>query len=571
MNFQPAVNAINAPEKLVLNQSKDLFLKHLPDFKSFSEPGNNYLKRERNYKDDLVRIFGAEFFPLIETEIKTEERALGICGKLHKLLYGTSLPSIKQNQNMIPWRSKFYHFLPGLSGKDAVIFVSSLRLLLDESVHISKRIDNFVRMFWPLLQDTEGKGGQNITILLTSFLLMLKNPDKYFVIQPTYFNSSYNLAYGKNLFKKADILTSEQFSEALKFVDMIKTGLEGLDWKPKDMIDVQGFLWVISKYDKDITKQEGFGEDIEQRFWVYSPGALAEFWKKDREQGVAAIGWGKIGDLRQYEDVTSISKAIHEKYPDLHSGTSCWYFAHEIKVGDIIIARQGQNKIIGRGKVISAYDFDPERDKESDDPFCSFVKVSWQDIGTWLTPWKFGQDTILKLSEDKEKLVDDLLKTAPKESNEAAVQDEMSQIVAIASSPELDQTTKTALIQARIGQGEFRANVLKLNNKTCIFTGINEPGLLIAGHLKPWSKSNNTEKLDPYNGLPLTPTYDKLLDRGFISFDEENKLKISPIVNHSIRSKLNLHEGKLYILPSDPRFREYLSYHRDNIFDKKCR
>ena len=37
----------------------------------------------------------------------------------------------------------------------------------------------------------------------------------------------------------------------------------------------------------------------------------------------------------------------------------------------------------------------------------------------------------------------------------------------------------------------------------------------------------NAERLDPFNGLMLTPTYDRLSDRGFITFGPQSQLVVS--------------------------------------------
>ena len=70
------------------------------------------------------------------------------------------------------------------------------------------------------------------------------------------------------------------------------------------------------------------------------------------------------------------------------------------------------------------------------------------------------------------------------------------------------------------GQGRFRADVLKLEG-SCRLTGISDPSLLIASHIKPWRNCSPTEKLDANNGLALTPNADRLFDHGLISFSDE--------------------------------------------------
>jgi hypothetical protein len=80
--------------------------------------------------------------------------------------------------------------------------------------------------------------------------------------------------------------------------------------------------------------------------------------------------------------------------------------------------------------------------------------------------------------------------------------------------------------QARVGQGQFRADVLSAWNNTCPVTGLDKPELLVASHIVPWSLSNEEEKIDPNNGFPFSPSVDKLFDKGYISFDDSGQLLV---------------------------------------------
>ncbi|HEJ7038088.1 TPA: HNH endonuclease [Serratia marcescens] len=96
-------------------------------------------------------------------------------------------------------------------------------------------------------------------------------------------------------------------------------------------------------------------------------------------------------------------------------------------------------------------------------------------------------------------------------------------ILEILSAKELPETMKEALVKARIGQGFFRQEVLKLY-PACPVTGVTMPQLLIASHIKPWRECNNKERLDPNNGIMLAPHVDALFDKGYISFTNDGVL-----------------------------------------------
>jgi len=124
---------------------------------------------------------------------------------------------------------------------------------------------------------------------------------------------------------------------------------------------------------------------------------------------------------------------------------------------------------------------------------------------------------------------------------------------------------KEQIISARVGQGKYREGLLK-ESPVCPVTLISDDRLLIASHIKPWVKSDDKEKIDPKNGLLLTPTFDLLFDRGFITFTDDKKMHISPWLSKMTCSKLRIAPGKIYpMLPVDGRQR-YLKYHRENVF-----
>ena len=126
---------------------------------------------------------------------------------------------------------------------------------------------------------------------------------------------------------------------------------------------------------------------------------------------------------------------------------------------------------------------------------------------------------------------------------------------------------KKQLVRSRTGQGEYRAKLL-IECPFCPITSISDDRLLIASHIKPWALSNDFEKTDPKNGFMLTPTFDRLFDRGFLSFTNDKKTILSPFLSNMTYSKLGISDNKIIsLLPLDGR-EEYLDFHRKNILKK---
>jgi hypothetical protein len=131
----------------------------------------------------------------------------------------------------------------------------------------------------------------------------------------------------------------------------------------------------------------------------------------------------------------------------------------------------------------------------------------------------------------------------------------------------IEQTTKESLISARVGQGNFRMQVLKLWGHRCCVTGSCTLDAIRASHIKPWSESTNEERLNPYNGLPLTANLDALFDAGLITFDALGKLLASEKLTDDEREIFRIQDCALIKAPSLETLR-FLEYHRESRFDR---
>lgn len=131
---------------------------------------------------------------------------------------------------------------------------------------------------------------------------------------------------------------------------------------------------------------------------------------------------------------------------------------------------------------------------------------------------------------------------------------------------ELSPTQKKQLITARLGQGKFRNNVKAIELR-CRVTGTSDVNFLIASHIKPWADSDNAERLDGNNGLMLAPHVDRLFDRGFISFEDEGGLIVSPKLPATLLQDWSLEQRQAQ-QPFNAAQRRYLDYHRNRRFQR---
>ena len=133
--------------------------------------------------------------------------------------------------------------------------------------------------------------------------------------------------------------------------------------------------------------------------------------------------------------------------------------------------------------------------------------------------------------------------------------------------PRIGATEKVAQILARIGQGDFRKRVLELWGNCCAVTRSKTQEAIRASHIKPWRESNNVERLDPDNGLPLLASLDALFDTGLISFASSGAMLVSSKLNRSEKELFGVDDRSLTKKPTT-KTAAYLAYHRDNCFQE---
>ena len=133
------------------------------------------------------------------------------------------------------------------------------------------------------------------------------------------------------------------------------------------------------------------------------------------------------------------------------------------------------------------------------------------------------------------------------------------------------ETERQALIRARNGQGLFRDRVSNIETK-CRVTGVENPVHLVASHCKPWRDSNNEERLDGENGLLLTPSIDHLFDRGFIGFEDNGKLIISPVAHKSSLQRMGIEVAKVVNVGGFTSGQmQFLDFHRNAVLLRSMR
>lgn len=137
--------------------------------------------------------------------------------------------------------------------------------------------------------------------------------------------------------------------------------------------------------------------DSSKTYWLYSPGEKASKWPLCTNAGLMCIGWDAMGDLSEYASREEMRDAVKKHYPTdgsaVNDSLAVWQFANEMKPGDIVFAKKGMYKIIGRGIVESDYMFN---DNLTD--FKHIRKVKWTNVGEWDAIGKNAMKTLTNIT-----------------------------------------------------------------------------------------------------------------------------------------------------------------------------
>ncbi|GEM_PF-3452029 len=123
-------------------------------------------------------------------------------------------------------------------------------------------------------------------------------------------------------------------------------------------------------------------------------------------------------------------------------------------------------------------------------------------------------------------------------------------------------TERNGLITSRVGQGWYRLQVLEKWDSKCAVLNIETSPILIASHIKPWRSSSDEERLDPDNGILLSPNLDALFDKNIISFDNLGKIILTDKVSTKIYNSLGINKD-MKLSQINENMLKYLEYHQD--------
>ena len=142
---------------------------------------------------------------------------------------------------------------------------------------------------------------------------------------------------------------------------------------------------------------------------------------------------------------------------------------------------------------------------------------------------------------------------------------------AVETDTSLPPTERETIIRARRGQGLFKERVMRIEER-CRITKVDNPVHLVASHCKPWRDSSNQERLNGDNGLLLTPSIDHLFDRGFIGFEDDGDLIISPVAHQPSLERMGIDTKRTVNVGGFTEGqRRFLDFHRTAVLLRAAR
>ena len=231
------------------------FKSHYKGFIDFKNPGELYKESVRRFNDELVKIYRKELRPMLNKDPKE------FLNKYHEILESklyTHRPKQSkvwhiQRANNIPENKKqeFGELLQELVRKS----ISKKKLASDAI--LSKAFDRYGQESDKLLGNEAGITPGTLRVHGT-LLLMLAQPDYFMHTTFVVWYAASEKLRGKPLIKGGSIVNGKIVQSCQELANDVYYALEDEGFHPRDMIDVQSFLWSIHDADEDDERHNEF-------------------------------------------------------------------------------------------------------------------------------------------------------------------------------------------------------------------------------------------------------------------------------------------------------------------------
>ena len=298
------------------------------------------------------------------------------------------------------------------------------RTLFDENKELGQRISFFITEAEALRKTHDSEWGNHYQDLRAiSVYLMSRYPEKYYIYKYTELKNTIEFL-GDDFSFKSKKDSGLFYASCVQYLNGICARLsadEELQAMMHERLDhninlykdearhitTTDFVFYVGKRLKQKLNDvigEANGRQVDssnKAYWIYSPGENASKWQECQDKNIMCIGWDELGDLSEYNSREDMRIEIRNSYSTegsaVNDSLAVWQFSREMKEGDIVFAKKGLSKIIGRGVVESDYIYDGSRSE-----YMHVRKVKWTHIGEWETAEKNAMKTLTNITKYKD-------------------------------------------------------------------------------------------------------------------------------------------------------------------------
>ncbi|GAA0678107.1 hypothetical protein FHT00_003437 [Sphingomonas insulae] len=247
--FATAPTEHTAVNRDALEKLKQNFLRLFPDF----EAGGGFtgVSRYHQEEDDYKRALVARVSELLHRDPAIDDIALG----------AAILDGLSTDTNLLGYY-KTTTRLKGIRAAHPGVFEAAIGVLARSNDPPSAAAETFLKVAWPLLlegsEDSQPFGESRI---FATVVQALARPEAAISVIYQRFHNLGIALLGRSPFEN-NVLTAAEYEGVLDLVRTIFTVMDGeWDWHPRDLWDVQGFIWVTCK---NKLEGEGVGPAIDR-------------------------------------------------------------------------------------------------------------------------------------------------------------------------------------------------------------------------------------------------------------------------------------------------------------------
>jgi hypothetical protein len=221
------------------------FLEHVPDFGDFGDHVGVYWDQEREYKEH-IRILVSGLLPReLFADPDSPTAAAGVVHAARTALTRrVRTGGVTTPQNLMSW--EYHDFLKRLVGDEKRRFAAALGELLYGSGDPPERVGRFTDQVWNLYRPSPGNMPYAQSRMFPTFFLMFTDPLSNIAVRTTMFDSASKRLLGRSVLS-AEPFRAAGYREVLAFSDAIFRQLQSWAWRPRDLIDVHSFLWIVTE------------------------------------------------------------------------------------------------------------------------------------------------------------------------------------------------------------------------------------------------------------------------------------------------------------------------------------